>query len=383
MRGYTVARIWGIPIRINTSLLVFLPILAYLIGSGQQIELYAGLLAGFSGVGFDLATLRAGTTPWTIGVVAAVGLFVSVLLHELGHSWAAMRYGIEIESITLWILGGLASLKTLPKEWNRELWIAVAGPAVSVLLGVVCYVGMVLTPASLAVPRFLLGYLAITNVVLTVFNLLPAFPMDGGRVFRALLARTRPYGTATRLAARVGVVFAFLFGIVGVFTFQIILVLLAWFIYSAATTESRTVLLDELLDGISVGDIMTRDPPTVSGDTTVEAFGRQLLSDRQPVHLVVDDDGAPLGVVTLESFKRVEGATAPRSRCRRSHRSCRASTPTRTRSTPSHSSAPAARPARSSRTTDGSSACSRRATTRAPSRSAAGSVRRRCKPAAA
>ncbi|WP_284014742.1 site-2 protease family protein [Halobaculum litoreum] len=307
MRGYTVARIWGIPIRINTSLLVFLPILAYLIGSGQQIELYAGLLAGFSGVGFDLATLRAGTTPWTIGVVAAVGLFVSVLLHELGHSWAAMRYGIEIESITLWILGGLASLKTLPKEWNRELWIAVAGPAVSVLLGVVCYVGMVLTPASLAVPRFLLGYLAITNVVLTVFNLLPAFPMDGGRVFRALLARTRPYGTATRLAARVGVVFAFLFGIVGVFTFQIILVLLAWFIYSAATTESRTVLLDELLDGISVGDIMTRDPPTVSGDTTVEAFGRQLLSDRQPVHLVVDDDGAPLGVVTLESFKRVEG----------------------------------------------------------------------------
>ncbi|WP_251329436.1 site-2 protease family protein [Haloplanus pelagicus] len=304
MRSFTITRIWGIPIRINTSLLIFLPILAWLIGSGQQIELYAGLIEGLTGVGFDLARLRAGSTPWLIGIVAAVGLFVSVTIHELGHSWVAMRYGLEIESITLWILGGLAALKTFPKEWNREFWIAIAGPVSSLLVAAVCYVGVLLVPASLQVPRFVIGWLAIVNVTLVVFNLLPAFPMDGGRILRALLARSRPYGTATRIAARIGVLFAFLFAIVGVLNFQIILLLLAFFIYGAATTESKTVLLDELFEGLTVGDIMTRDPATVATTTAVDEFGTQMLRDRQPVHLVVDADGAPVGVVTLDDLKK-------------------------------------------------------------------------------
>jgi len=306
MRSYTVTDVWDIPIRINSSLLIFLPILAWLIGSGQQIELYAGFIAGATGVGFDLAVLRAGSTPWLIGVVAAVGLFVSVTIHELGHSWVALRYGLEIESITLWILGGLASLKTFPKEWDREFWIAIAGPLSSLLVAAVCYGGVLVMPTSLQVPRFVAGWLAITNVTLAVFNLLPAFPMDGGRVLRALLARSRPYGTATRIAARIGVAFAFLFAIVGVLNFQIILLLLAFFIYGAATTESKAVLLDEFLDGITVGDIMTREPATVSAATTVEELGSTLLRDRKPVHLVLDDAGAPVGVVTLDDLKRAK-----------------------------------------------------------------------------
>ncbi|AUV80857.1 peptidase M50 [Salinigranum rubrum] len=308
MRSYTVTEIWDIPIRINTSLIVFLPILAWLIGSGQQIPLYAGFIEGLTGVGFDLPRLRAGVTPWLIGVLAAVGLFVSVTLHELGHSWAALRYGIEIESITLWILGGIASLKTLPKEWNREFWIAIAGPAVSVLVAAVCYVGVLVVPPSLQVVRFVVGWLAITNVSLTVFNLLPAFPMDGGRVLRALLARSRPYGTATRLAARVGVVFAFLFAVVGVLTFQLLLLLLALFIYGAATTESRTVLLDELLEGITVGDVMTRDPRSVPADSTIDELGEQMLRDRQTVHLVTGLGGEVVGVVTLEDLRKARRA---------------------------------------------------------------------------
>jgi Zn-dependent protease/CBS domain-containing protein len=308
MRSYTITEIWDIPIRVNTSLLIFLPILAWLIGSGQQIELYAGLIGGLTGAGFDLAVLRAGSTPWLVGLLAAVGLFVSVTIHELGHSWVAMRYGLEIESITLWILGGLAALKTFPKEWNREFWIAIAGPITSLLVAGVCYGAAVVAPTSLQVPRFVLGWLAITNVVLAGFNLLPAFPMDGGRILRALLARSRPYGVATRLAARVGVLFAFLFAIVAVLNFQIILLLLAFFIYGAATTESRTVLLDELLEGITVGDIMTREPTTVAASTTVDAFGSQMLRDRQPIHLVVDDSGDPVGVVTLDDLKRARRA---------------------------------------------------------------------------
>jgi len=303
MRSYTITEIWDIPIRINTSLLIFLPILAWLIGSGQQIELYAGFIERFTGVGFDLARLRAGSTPWLIGITAALGLFVSVTIHELGHSWVALRYGLEIESITLWILGGLASLKTFPKEWDREFWIAIAGPASSVLVAGVCYVGVLVAPDSLQVSRFLIGWLAITNVTLAVFNLLPAFPMDGGRILRALLARSRPYGSATRIAARIGVGFAFLFAIVGVLNFQIILLLLAFFIYGAATTESKAVLLDELFDGLTVGDVMTRDPATVSASTTVETFGAQMLRDRKPIHLVLDSNGDPIGVVSLDDLK--------------------------------------------------------------------------------
>jgi len=304
MRSYKLLSIWGIPIRVNTSLLIFLPILAWLIGSGGQIELYAALIEGFTGDGFDLARLRAGSTPWLIGVVAAVGLFVSVTVHELGHSWVAMRYGIEIESITLWILGGLAALKTFPKEWNREFWIAIAGPVTSVLVAVVCYVAVLVMPESLPIPRFVFGWLAIVNVTLAVFNLLPAFPMDGGRILRALLARSRPYGTATRLAARVGVGFAFLFAIVAVLNFQIILLLLAFFIYGAATTESKAVLLDELLEGITVGDIMTPDPAQVALSTTIDEFGERMLRDRRTVYLVVDAEGTPVGVVTLDDLKK-------------------------------------------------------------------------------
>ncbi|AEN04852.1 site-2 protease family protein [Halolamina sp.] len=305
MRSFTVGKIWDIPIRINTSLLIFLPLLAWLIGSGQQIELYAGFIEGFTGVGFEPGRLRAGLTPWIIGITAAVGLFVSVTLHELGHSWVALRYDIEIESITLWILGGMAALSSIPKEWNREFWIAIAGPITSFLVAAVCYVGAVLSPESLQVSRFIVGWLAITNLTLGVFNLLPAFPMDGGRILRALLARSQPYATATRTAGRIGVLFAFLFAIVGVLTFQLLLLLLALFIYGAATTESRAVVLDELLEGITVDDVMSRDPPSIDADATVEEFGSHLLRDRRNAHLVVDG-GAVVGIVTLADLQQTK-----------------------------------------------------------------------------
>ena len=305
MRSYTILRVWGIPIRVNVSLLVFLPILAWLIGSGGQIQVYAGFIESLTGVGFDLGALTAGSMPWVIGVLAAVGLFVSVTVHELGHSWVAMRYGIEIESITLWILGGMAALSRIPREWNREFWIAIAGPVTSVGVAAVCYAGVYAVPPSLPVVRFVVGWLAITNVVLAVFNLLPAFPMDGGRILRALLARNRPYAIATRIAGRIGVVFALLFVVVGVLAFEVILLLLGLFIYSAATTESRTVLIDELLDGVTVGDVMSRDPPTVPATTTVAEFGERMLRERRTAYLVTDESGGIVGVATLAGLKDV------------------------------------------------------------------------------
>jgi Zn-dependent protease/predicted transcriptional regulator len=306
MRSYTIVRIWDIPIKINVSLVVFLPVLAWLIGRGQ-IEIYAGFLESLTGVAFDMDVLTAGNVPWIIGIVAAVGLFVSVTIHELGHSWVAIRYGLTIESITLWILGGMAALSEMPREWNREFWIAIAGPITSVAVGAISYAGMLALGSSLPTVRFVLGWLALTNVILAVFNLLPAFPMDGGRILRALLARKRTYASATRIAGRIGVLFAILFAVVGVLGgFNLMLLLLALFIYGAATTESRTVLLDELLDGLVVGDVMTRDPPTVASETTVAELVERIVQHRKTAYPVVDEvSGDVVGVVTLEDLRGV------------------------------------------------------------------------------
>ncbi|WP_115863555.1 site-2 protease family protein [Halorussus litoreus] len=312
MRNYDIVSVWGIPIRINVSLIVFLPVLAWLIGSGEQIALYTGFINGFPDIALDVGVLRSGNTPWLIGAGAAVGLFASVALHELGHAWAARRYDIEVESITLWLLGGLASLSEMPREWERELWIALAGPAASVLVAASCYAVVLVLPASTPAVTFVFGWLVITNVVLTVFNLLPAFPMDGGRVLRALLARNQPYASATRTAARIGTLFALAFAVLGVLSFSPLLLLLALFIYGAATGESRMVALDTLLAGVTAADAMTPTTEPVRTDTALSELGSRMMDERRTDYPVVDDSGAVVGVVSLGDLRksrREEGAS--------------------------------------------------------------------------
>ncbi|WP_323676287.1 site-2 protease family protein [Halorubellus sp. PRR65] len=302
MYNYRVATVWGIPIKVNISLVVFLPVLAWIIGGTTQIELYAGLVEALSGVALDHEALQA-SNGLVLGGVAAVGLFASVTLHELGHAAAARRYGIETSAITLWILGGLASLDRLPKEPGRELVIALAGPAASVLTGIACYAALFAVPASAPSVVFVLGFLAVTNLTLTVFNLLPAFPMDGGRVLRAFLARSRPYVDATRLAARVGVVFAILFALVGLLGGAPMLLLLALFVYSAANGESRVVALEGMLEGFLVKDVYDVDRPSVDADVTLDAFAQRVLDDRVDQHVVRDRSGRVVGLVGLDALR--------------------------------------------------------------------------------
>ncbi|WP_227133133.1 site-2 protease family protein [Halorubellus salinus] len=303
MYNYRIATVWGIPIKVNISLVVFLPVLAWIIGGTNQITLYAGLVEALAGVPLDVETLQAGNNGLVLGGAAAIGLFASVTVHELGHAAAARRYGIETSAITLWILGGLASLERLPKEPGRELVIALAGPAASVVTGVACYAVLFVVPASAPSVVFVLGFLAITNLTLTVFNLLPAFPMDGGRVLRAFLARNRPYVDATRLAARVGVVFAILFALVGLFGGAPMLLLLALFVYSAANGESRVVALEGMLEGFMVKDVYDADRPTVDADLSLDAFAQRVLDDRIDHHVVVDRSGRVVGLVGLDALR--------------------------------------------------------------------------------
>jgi Zn-dependent protease len=304
MRGLKIGTALGIPVRLNWTFLIVLPLFAYLIGS--QVGMIAEVMNDALGAGIDPAALAGGLTPWVLGLAAAVGLFVGVLLHEFGHSVVAMRYGYEIESITLWLLGGLASFAEFPEDWKHEFWIAVAGPIVSVAVGVACYAVFALAPVGSNAVLFVFGYLALLNVVLAVFNMLPAFPMDGGRVLRALLARNQPHAQATQRAAAVGKAFAFVMGIVGLLGFQLLLIVLAFFIYIAASGEAQQTTLKAAFEDVTVGDVMTgrEDLHTVSEDASVAELMSRMFEERHTGYPVLRG-GDLVGMVTLEDARSV------------------------------------------------------------------------------
>jgi len=307
MRGIRIGSAFGIPIKLDLTFLLVLPLFAWLIGSdvGQLVTVINDLF----GSAIDNGPLTAGSMQWVLGAAAAIGLFVCVLLHEFGHSLVAMRYGYEIDSITLWLFGGVASFAEMPEDWRQELLIAVAGPIVSVALGVLSYVAFLALPTSLDPVKFVVGYLALTNVVLAVFNMLPGFPMDGGRVLRALLARTRPHARATQIAAEVGKVFAFLLGLFGLFT-NLFLVALAFFIYIGASSEAQQTVMKAAFQDVTVRDVMTprEDLDVVTENTSVAELLDRMFTERHTGYPVLRS-GRLVGMVTLgdaRSIKEVE-----------------------------------------------------------------------------
>jgi len=304
MPSFTVGRVSGIPIRVDLTFLLILPILAWLIGG--QVGLWVDNLNALWQVNLDPAPLTDGNTPLVLGLVAALGLFGGVLLHELGHAAVAMRYGFPIESITLWILGGIAQLTEQPEDWRQELFIAVAGPVVSLAVGAASYLALVALPASADMARFVFGYLALMNVALAAFNMLPGFPMDGGRVLRALLARKRPFARATQIAAEVGKLFAILLGIVGLFS-NFFLILIALFIYVGASGEAQRTAMNAAFENVAVGDIMTpaTEVQTVTTDETVADLIGRMFRERHTGYPVMQN-GRLVGMVTLEDAREVD-----------------------------------------------------------------------------
>ncbi|MFW6265853.1 MAG: site-2 protease family protein [Halanaeroarchaeum sp.] len=304
-KSFRVGSLFGIPLKLDVTLLLILPVFAYIIGS--QVAEIVDVVNLALGTSVDPAPLAAGALPWLLGAAAAVGLFVGVTLHELGHSLVAIRYGYPIDSITLWILGGIAQLSEQPEDWRHELLIAIAGPVVSVVLGVVLFVGVYLVPAGLDGLRFLLGYLALLNLTLAVFNLLPGFPMDGGRVLRALLARNRPFARATQLAAEVGKAVAILMGLVGLFGGNLILIAIAFFIYIGASGESRRTVMNAAFQGVTVSEVMTpaEDLDTVYADQSVAELVEEMFRHRHTGFPVERNDRI-VGMVTLDDARRIK-----------------------------------------------------------------------------
>ncbi|MFC3957735.1 site-2 protease family protein [Halovivax cerinus] len=303
-KSFRIGSLFGIPIKLDVTFLLILPVFAIIIG--RQIEGVVEILNEV-GAGIEVAALTGGLTPYLWGFVAAIGLFAGVVLHELGHSLTARRFGYPIDSITLWLLGGIASLSDMPENWRQEFAIAIAGPIVSVLIGIGSFVAFQITPGGQAGLRFTFAYLAILNVVLAIFNLLPAFPMDGGRVLRALLARNQPYAKATRQAATVGKFFAVLMGLFGLFAWNPVLIAVALFVYIAASGESQQVTMKAAFQDVTVADIMTPADrlQTVGVDTTVQELVQRMFQERHTAYPVIDG-GRLVGMVTLSDARNVK-----------------------------------------------------------------------------
>jgi Zn-dependent protease len=262
--SYHITRVLGIPIKAHITLLIFLPILALNISSVTGI----------------------GSLFW--GLLAALGLFASVALHELGHAVVALSKRIRVREILLLPIGGLAQLERMPERPADEFQIAIAGPIVSLFLafffGLLYFLFAVVLPAPLVM---MVQVLASINLMLALFNLLPSFPMDGGRIFRAWLSPRIGHVAATRIAARTGRSLAILFGIWGLLRFDLFIIAIAIFIYMAAGAEYRMVVAQHRMrqrtpfffDEPEVRPPVEEDPPIVVGPPPYARSGTDRMND--------------------------------------------------------------------------------------------------------
>lgn len=243
------------------------------------------------------------------GIALILLVFLCVILHELGHALTARRFGVPTRDITMYPIGGVARLERMPDEPREELLIAVAGPAVNLVIAGVLFVYLMATGQAIAPSVLLRGgegfaqTLMWINIVLVGFNMLPAFPMDGGRVLRAILAMRMDYARATEVAANVGQGMAILFGLFGVISFNPVLLFIALFVYMGAEQEAKQATMRALTQGISVREAMMTRYSALSPDDTLGIAIEELLAGSEQDFPVVDD-GQIVGVLLRKDMMR-------------------------------------------------------------------------------
>lgn len=291
-----VARVLGIPVYVHFSWFIVFGLIAWTLATGYFPQRYPNLPV---------------TSYWAKGLLASVLFFVSILLHELGHSLVALKSGISIRSITLFIFGGVARLEKDPPDGGTELRMAAAGPAVSLVLsGLFLGAGMLAPPGGTAwaVSR----YLALINLVVAAFNLVPAFPLDGGRVLRGLLWKSMGKTRATRVAARAGTLFAYFLMASGVVSLLrgegvsgVWYVLIGWFLKDASAGAYQSARVDEALRGVTAGDAMVKDVATLPAEISLtEAVHDHFLKSGYGAYPVVRGE-APVGLLSRRDILKV------------------------------------------------------------------------------
>ncbi len=281
--------------------------------AGVEVRVHATFLLLVGWVALD-AYVHGGSVGGSLAFIAA--LFALVVLHELGHALTARRYGIRTRDITLLPIGGIARLEREAEDPRQELWIAVAGPAVNYAIAAVLFAVLAVIGGSLATPDFragggagLLPRLVWTNLSLATFNLLPAFPLDGGRALRALLAMRMDRARATAAAARIGEGLAVVLGVVGVMASPV-LAFIAVFIWLAARAERSQAETRAALAGVPVARVMLRAPATLAPADPVARAVELALGGLQHDFPVLDG-GAPVGMLDRAALLRAVGRDDP------------------------------------------------------------------------
>jgi Zn-dependent protease/CBS domain-containing protein len=295
--SFTLGRIAGIRFGINWTWLIVFALIVWTWATGVFPSTNPGLSDG---------------TYVAMAIVGAGIFFASLVLHELGHALQARREGMEIEGITLWLFGGVAKFKGMFPSAGSEFRIAIAGPLVSLALGVLFILLAVLggLPEAVDAVSAWLGYV---NLSLLVFNLLPALPLDGGRVLRsALWAARRDYVWATRIAATIGRWFGYLFiaAGVGLLIFQgtfsgAWLAFIGWFLLMAAGAEDRYLLARQALAGLKVRDLEVREPVTTSPDVTIGEFMDDIVWKTHYTTYPVTENGHAVGLLPFRCVAQV------------------------------------------------------------------------------
>lgn len=299
--GFKVATILGIPIYVDTSWIFVFALITYTIG-----EQFAQLHPQWTS-----------TQHWALGIATSLLFFSSVIFHELAHSVVAQHYKIRVISITLFLFGGLARIERDPSKAIQEFNIAIAGPLASGFLSAGFYALTLLFPYS-QMTGALATWLWQTNAALAVFNLLPGFPLDGGRIFRAIVwGATKSFAKATRVAGASGKLIAYVMILGGAWLVfhgsiqqGLWIAFIGWFLLNAAQESVAQVAIRETLAGLSAADVMSSEVPTVDGHITLEDYGAEVLRTGRRFHLVLTDDRlvGMMNVHMLNSVPREEWA---------------------------------------------------------------------------
>ncbi len=293
-----IGNMFGIEISVHVSWVIIVVLLTWSLATGWFPAFYAGW---------------ASLTYWVIGLLATLLLFVSVLAHELAHSLVARARGLPVKRITLFIFGGVSNIEREPKRPGVEFQMAFVGPLTSLLLGGLSYLLLLALRGGTSPLSAILGYLALTNMLLGLFNLVPAFPLDGGRVLRSIIWKiSGSLQTATRTATLVGQGIAYLLILVGfwlLFGGYILdglwIGLIGWFLLSGAQSANSQVMLEAMLKGVTVGEVMNTSPATVPADISLQKLVDDLLLPRGWRSAFVMQGDHLAGLITLRDIRHI------------------------------------------------------------------------------
>jgi Zn-dependent protease len=309
-----VGKIFGIPIKLHITFLLIFPLFVYLFSDPPTQTTFLGMAMSFKDL--DAST----TGKYILGSIAAVLFFVAILAHELAHSYLALRYGVKIKGITLMIFGGVSAMEDVPRQPGQEWRMAFAGPLSSLLIGLGSW-GVMLALESVDIASgtaeaaiIMTGMMGFYNVLLAGFNLIPAFPMDGGRLLRSYYAKQMSFMEATIRAARIGRYFAIAMAVIGIISYNFFLIVIALFIYIGAAEEEQATTVSESLHGKTVKELMSAPVQVVHPDMTVQQLHDLMLSTRYMGFPVMDN--GLVGIVTLTDTQKYPKEQLPFVRVR-------------------------------------------------------------------